>query len=262
MPGNKACPQYASSSCCTTEQDAALNTNFALIYSGFELLGGNAACVANIEAFWCAYTCAPDQARFIAVRGVENITDPINGGIVEVLHTAMTIDAGFACGIFESCRLTFTTELASFTTCEQFLDYQVSQGVRAGAFTDFIYTKGVEPTAFSTPLYDCCSYPASLDTPGATGNITAPCAYCQGSCGSVPCYTGAVPAGSAAAAGSNAAIDAVNDGPLYGFQWAPLAGEYGAILALSLVVLGVRAYNRRTSAAAGATRAHAVKIQG
>jgi len=114
-----ACPQYTASTCCTAAQDKALQTNFALIYTGFELLGGNAACVANIEAFWCAYTCAPDQARFIAVRGLENMTDPINGGIVTVLHTAMTIDSVFACGIFESCRLTFTSELASFTTCEQ-----------------------------------------------------------------------------------------------------------------------------------------------
>ena len=262
MPGNKACPQYASASCCTAQQDAALSTNFALIYSGFELLGGNAACVANIEAFWCAYSCAGDQARFITVRGVENMTDPINGGVVEVLHTAMTIDADFACGIFESCRLTFTSELASFTTCEQFLDYQVSEGVRSGAFTDFVYTKDDAPGAFSTPLYDCCSYPAALDTPGAPGNVTAPCAYCQGSCGSTPCYTGAVPAGAAAASSAGSAIDAVDDSPLYGFQWAPLAGEYGAILAISLAVLGVREYRRRAAAAAAGARGRAGKIQG
>lgn len=240
-------------------QDAALRLNFALIYSGFELLGGNAACVANMEAFWCGFSCAPDQARFVALRGLENMTDPINGGIVEVLHAVMTIDAAFACGIFESCRLTFTSELAAFTTCEQFLDYQVAEGVKAGAYTEFVYTAPGSPAAadaFSAPLYDCCSYPAALDTPGALGNVTAPCAYCGGSCGAQPCYTGAVPAGSAGGGGGGGAdIADTDESPMLGFKWAPLAILYGLLLAASAAVVGVRAWGQKAAGRAKAASA-------
>ncbi len=135
----------------------------------------------------------------------------------------------------------------------QFLDYQVAQGVKAGSITDFVYTSPSSPAAvnaFSTPLYDCCSYPASLDTPGATGNVTAPCAYCGGSCGAQPCFTGAAPAGAAGGGASAASLTSFDDSPLYGFQWAPLAALYGTLFFLSLAVLVARSWGKSASAAA------------
>ena len=244
-----ACPQYQSSTCCNADQNAALKTNFFLVTLGFgPVVGGNNACVANMEAIWCAFSCAPDQGRFVATDGYANMTDPINPpAVVEVLRTIFTVDAAWACGVWESCRLTFTSELASFATCEQFLEYQVAEAVGKGSYTLFRYAPRDAPRgegALALPLYDCCSYPASLDTPGAAGNATSPCAFCAGSCGDGSCYTGVVPAGSAGRAvnGTPAGdITAYDDSPFVGFEWAPLALQYSLLLVGSLAVLGVRA---------------------
>ena len=254
-PSAAACPQYSSSTCCNSFQNDALKTNFFLLEVGFgPSLGGNNACVANVEALWCAFSCSPDQGRFVAPAGYANMTDPINPkNIVEVLRTVLTVDATWACGIWESCRLTFTSELASFTTCEQFLEYQVAEAVSKGSYTTFAYAPRDAPraAALSAPLFDCCSYPAALDTPGAAGNVTAPCAYCGGSCGDGSCYTGVMPAGGAGAANATPAGDvtAHDDSPFTGFQVVPLAVEWSLLLAGSLLVLGTRAWGGGDEAA-------------
>ena len=79
FPSPPQCSQYVNSTCCTGNQNKALATNFFLLVAGFYATGGNMACVMNLEAFWCAFTCAPDQARFVDVDGYTNMTDPSSG---------------------------------------------------------------------------------------------------------------------------------------------------------------------------------------
>ena len=93
--------------------------------------------------------------------------------------------------------------------------------------------------------------------------MTAPCAYCGGSCGAQPCYTGAAPAAGGAAGGggaSAASLTSFDDSPLYGFQWAPLAILYGLLLSLSLAALAARSWGQASAAAHRGDAAHAGKL--
>jgi hypothetical protein len=74
------CPQYSESACCNGKQNLAIAENKALIQAAFNDLGGNMACVDNIVAMWCAFTCSPNQADFVQTQGFANMTAPFPGG--------------------------------------------------------------------------------------------------------------------------------------------------------------------------------------
>lgn len=229
------CPEYTNSSCCNQYQNGKLSFNFFLI-NAFGGAYGNGACVANLQRLWCSFTCAPDQARILDVNGV--VSTPSG----DALATTMYVDREWACGLWASCK---GVALAStFSTLEQFLAYQSSTGVSIGhSITSFEYVEPGAPRGMTAPVFDCCSYPASLDTPGAPGNTSSPCTYCAGTCGTEPCYTGMAPGGAAgggSSASSSAAIDAPLDGALYGFEWLPLAVLYGVLALFSAMVVGYR----------------------
>lgn len=79
------CPQYANATCCNGIQNNALWGNFLGIVAGFQSLGGNGACVHNVEALWCAFTCSPYQDQFIQINGYENMTGT-NGMCARRVH--------------------------------------------------------------------------------------------------------------------------------------------------------------------------------
>ena len=60
-----ACGSYfesgSSITCCNVTRTDVLQKNFVEAVRPF--LGACPACVRNLEALWCTYTCAPDQAR-------------------------------------------------------------------------------------------------------------------------------------------------------------------------------------------------------
>lgn len=236
------CPEYTNSSCCNQYQNGKLSFNFFLI-NAFGGAFGNGACVANLQRLWCAFTCAPDQARIIDVNGVV----PTSSG--DALSTTLYVDREWACGLWASCK---GVALAStFSTLEQFLTYQSATGVSIGhSVTAFEYVEPGAPRGMTAPIFDCCSYPASLDTPGAPGNTSSPCTYCAGTCGTEPCYTGMAPGGAAGGGSSGGndnggAIDAPLEGALYGFEWLPLAILYGMLALFSALVMGYRYARQR-----------------
>jgi hypothetical protein len=158
-----------------------------------------------------------------------------------------------------------------FATCEQFLEYQVEQGITAGTFSNFNFTVdpnrtithnmpvpvnegGKEvvkylgvPTVVSDGLiymspavYDCCNFPINVDNT-TLGNMSAPCIYCAGMCGTPGdvCYTTASVAGGNTS--STSLIDAVTLSALYGLDWVAVSATYGTALA---VTIGVVIWNR------------------
>jgi hypothetical protein len=74
------CPQFVDSACCNGKQNLAIAENQALVQAAFYDLGGNMACVDNIIAMWCAFTCSPNQADFVTTQGFANMTAPFPGG--------------------------------------------------------------------------------------------------------------------------------------------------------------------------------------
>ena len=256
------CPAYKNNSCCNSVQNAALNSNFVEVRSNFGLsLGGNGACMQNVIDFWCAFTCAPDQSRFIDTHGFANMTDPFNilnpTALRTVLLTTYYVDKYWACGIYESCKFAVIPETLGATDCENFLNFLSEGGISAGSYTSFVLTSPAEePRVETLPVLDCCSYPAVLDNAaGGAGNTSAPCAYCAGMCGGADlCYTTQA-SGTAAASGNSSspgaglpagdAIDAPEQGAMFGFEALPIYILYGLLLAGSAAGLGGRAVASR-----------------
>jgi len=245
-----ACPAYANASCCNSIQNDALNQNFLTLASAYGSdAQGNGACVANIEAMWCAFTCAPDQGRFVDTTG--NATMPPPFGLPhEVLLTTYHIARDWACGIFESCRLTPLVSMFGLADCNAFLEFFSDQAIPSGSYTTFTLTDAADPRAESRPLYDCCSYPSSLDNSTQPGNISSIPTSCAGlSGGADVCYT----TGRAASPIANATSDwpagnavADDDTPvLFGFEWLPVAALYGLLAAGSAAILLGRSLGQR-----------------
>jgi Niemann-Pick C1 N terminus len=234
------CPEYANSSCCNDYQNRALQFNFQLIGATFgSAAGGNGACVANMKNLWCAFTCAPDQSRFIQTNGYANMSS--SGIIYEVLLTTYNLDKNWACGVFESCKDTSIAELAGFASCEQFLDYQMTESISRGSYSNFVFHEpGTDNDSMAMPLYDCCSYPDNLDNSSIplnqVTNVSTPCAYCSGMCGGQDmCYTTGKSGTSTADANSSVVIPSgdalaeVTTAALYGFEVVPIVVIYGII---------------------------------
>lgn len=175
-PNPLVCPQYANSLCCTGKQNDALFGNFGAIKSGYLTLGGNDACVANLYSLWCAFTCAPNQADFVVTAGFTNMTDPLNPGSTKeypVLLSTIYLDAYFACGLWESCRSTGTTQLLGEDTCESFLLMQAAHAVTAGgSYTSFQFSTATNGSNVATLTANGLVYkkprPVLVEAPATT----------------------------------------------------------------------------------------------
>jgi hypothetical protein len=90
-------------------------------------------------------------------------------------------------------------------------------------------------TYMSPPVYDCCNFPFNLSNL-TQGNISAPCIYCSGMCGTPGdvCYTTPEVAG---ANFTQAIIDAVTLSALYGLDWVAVAATYSTAVAVTIAFL-------------------------
>jgi hypothetical protein len=176
-----ACPQYAAAGCCTPAANSQLFLSFILEESslGEPASGGCPACSANVQDLWCAFACAPNQSDFVAVEGLRNVS-----GSPVALVVNVTLASDYAAATFGSCAgvgLVRSNPLLDSVTL--FLAYMGQQGVStANALVNFQLGGSSGGAGLALPVYNCCSFPANLSDPTATGNASCPCASCLGSC--------------------------------------------------------------------------------
>lgn len=227
------CPQYSSSACCNPTQISQLQTSALLLNVAFNLVGGCTACYANLMEFWCAFTCSPEQHKFMEVMEIQNVTQQGFFGPVTfpVRHIEMLMDAFWSCSVTASCSDTdFFKEDSNLQICESMWNFFGSgaQALQHGTNITFSYVKAqasagpVVATAqgragrhaeahqpdtipplpsgvptldvpLSRPWYSCCSFPINMSDPSA-GNTSCPCSACSGVCGTNACYGGITPA--------------------------------------------------------------------
>jgi hypothetical protein len=230
---NPTCPQYAASGCCTSEQNLLLMVNFLSIQSAFANIdnGGCPACAYNVEAFWCEYSCSPDQDTFLSIIGVADVPDPTRGGeLTEVLQTRIVAHRNYTCAAYGSCdKVAKVTETSAMSNAEGFFAYQGQyEAIQHGAFIDFQFVDDTDPrapAAMNPPPYSCCSWPLDKTKP-AGGNASCPCAYCGGMCAGGTC------------AGAGAAPDGITDLGVVVTPWyngivpATIGGVWGGVVAV------------------------------
>ncbi len=179
-----ACPQYASSGCCTAAANSQLFLSFLIEENslGEPSQGGCPACSANVQGLWCAFACSPQQSDFVEVVGLHNTTANGTQFLVN-----LTYQDGFASSVYSSCAgVGMVRGNPALSTAAQFLNYMGQQGVStANTLVEFV--SGGGQAGLTLPTYNCCSWPANISDPGATGNSSCPCASCLGSCPNMTC---------------------------------------------------------------------------
>lgn len=227
------CPEYKDNACCNHFQNQYLFTNFILINAAFGTEGGGGcpACAANLRQLWCQYTCAPNQADFVDVLGLRNMTDPAADppAVTTVLDVLVRMDKKTACDIYASCRdCSRARQVQTLHTCDGFLDYQGKyEAVGRGNYMNFDYTpQGDEKEALTFDAYKCENY----TLPGTDTSASCPCGSCRAAC--------ATPSGESvdlAEIDAKAQIDPVN-----GAHWSMIGIAYAVITIASIGILFYR----------------------
>ncbi|KAL1406562.1 niemann-Pick type C-related protein 1 [Vanrija albida] len=83
--------------CCTTDQVRTLSTQ---LQQAAPLIASCPACVNNFRAFYCDFTCSPDQSTFMAVTSTQRTTD----GRQAVKSIDYAVSEEFASAFFTSCK--------------------------------------------------------------------------------------------------------------------------------------------------------------
>jgi hypothetical protein len=186
-----ACPQYAAAGCCTPAANSQLFLSFILEESslGEPASGGCPACSANVQGLWCAFACAPNQSDYVAVEGLRNAS-----GSAVALVVNVTLASDYAAATFGSCAgVGLVRSNPLLDSVPLFLAYMGTQGVAtANTQVNFQLAGGGSGGGgggggLALPVYNCCSFPANLTDPSATGNATCPCASCLGNCPNGTC---------------------------------------------------------------------------
>ena len=259
QPDSKpTCPQYADYGCCTEQQNQLLMVNFLSIQSAFANIanGGCPACALNVEEFWCAYSCSPNQDQLLSIIGVANMPDPTRGGqMTEVLQTSVRINRNFTCAAYTACQDVKTVkETSTMSTAEGFFAYQGQyEAIQHGAYIllDYIDDPITPENTNSTihpPTYSCCNFPNDV-TNASKGNTSCPCAYCSGMCNGGQC----------SGSGDNTVDGITNLGevtaPWYsGIEVGTIGGVWGSLLAVVITVTWWR--NRQSKKAVPVDNSH------
>jgi hypothetical protein len=201
----RACPQY-DIGCCTLDQNLLLYASLMQEKPLFGNLaaGGCPACYQNMQNFWCAYTCGPNQSDYLTILGAANVTSPENGETYEVLRTRVSVNKAFACDTYSSCEsVKSVTQTSAMSNAEGFFNYQGEyEAIQHGAFIEFDLNSE-SSTALNPRTYSCCNFPVDF-TNASLGNMSCPCAYCKGMCPGNAC------------AGSSTSASTLGQG---NFQW-------------------------------------------
>ena len=111
-----SCPEFNGTlSCCNSQQNENMYTNFKALRATFGYdNGGCDVCAANLQRFWCYFTCSPNQSDFMVLGNVSEYIDPVNQMPILAREVNITLNSDFACEMFSSCSSTpIVTQLPS-----------------------------------------------------------------------------------------------------------------------------------------------------
>ena len=141
VPALSGCAAYfspSSSTCCDKNKTDLLNINFREAVIPF--LGACPACVRNLEALWCTYSCSPRQADWATNA------------------TSLRMSADYNQELYESCQDTTFRQVHAglkvrqvYPTAENFTRHMM--GFESHIEVEFV--RGQGRLAFSAPLQRC-----------------------------------------------------------------------------------------------------------
>jgi hypothetical protein len=179
----RACPQY-DIGCCTLDQNLLLYASLMQVKPLFGNLadGGCPACYQNMQQFWCAYTCGPNQSDYLTILGAANVTSPENGETYEVLRTKVSFHKAFAYDTYSSCESVKSVEqISAMSNITGFFNFQGQyEAIQHGTFIEFDLNSS-SPLALNLPAYTCCNFPIDFGNT-SRGNMSCPCQSCKGMC--------------------------------------------------------------------------------
>lgn len=178
---NPACPNYVGKeACCNNNQMKLMATRFFLLNSTFGPPTGCTICSANMQAFWCEFTCSPNQADFMAVG---NLTK-YNGNTYRDIY--INVGSSSICELWGSCsKVPAVTEEAGMSTPIGFINFQAEQGAPISKTMIHATAKVDGSDTLSMEFNPCnSSFPGGKDDKGFTLGENCECNTCQLSCAS------------------------------------------------------------------------------
>jgi len=185
-----ACPDfYGVDSCCTDYANSAAYYNYQKIRTAF----GNAAagcdiCAANIERFFCYYSCHPQQDKFVTFIGYDIITiwnDTSNTEVdMNVTVVNITYNANQACQLFQSCsKIAFLTEISAGGSAQGFFTFLFDRGILESYTKVNVAVVNEGGLFFDPPPHRCNeTFPDGYDDLGYQIPGNCSCNFCQDSC--------------------------------------------------------------------------------
>ena len=179
------CPEYEGQDvCCNDAQNTLQGENFKILVASFGSSGGGCdVCAANLQRFWCQYTCSPNQADFVDVGELGIFTNPLTKSTVEARAMTFWVDADTACAIYQSCSKTsFVSELSQTSTSAGFFIFLGENGVSTSkVWFTFSFPTG-NSTALNFDPHSCAQKFYINDTSGFPIPQNCTCNTCSDLC--------------------------------------------------------------------------------
>ncbi len=184
--------QVPDSVCCTLDQAKTLANR---LQQAAPLIASCPACINNFRAFFCDFTCSPDQSNFVRVNDTQKTRD----GRVAVKEVDYAVSTEFKDGFYESCKNVqfgatngFAMDLigGGAKTPSAFLRYMGD--FRPGLGSPFQINFPDEPSGFSRRPLNCAE---------SSPDARCACVDCPSTCPTLPyvappssstCHVGAV----------------------------------------------------------------------
>lgn len=152
-----ACPMFEGQDvCCNSDQNYAMQYKFSLLDSTFgSQVGGCDICAANLKLLWCYFTCAPNQADFVAAGPQAIVPSPIDGHLMPIFLNNFTVTNSLSCELYNSCqKCPYVTEVSAMQSPQGFLQFQGYEGIPIGLlWTTFYFDDG--PNSLNLKFLSC-----------------------------------------------------------------------------------------------------------
>ena len=182
------CPEFAGMPvCCNDDQNTLLKNSFNLLgYTFGSGASGCDLCAANLERFWCWFTCAPNQRDFVTAYEDIIVPNPFTPGLnTTVLNVSMIIDAYTACEMYQSCKKTpYVSQVSAMNSAEGLLNFMGSNAVATGLEKiTMLYTTNASLTPLNLTLHGCNETFYLKDNFGYPILKNCTCNNCDTACG-------------------------------------------------------------------------------
>lgn len=180
------CPEFTGPTCCNSDQNDLLMTNFNLINYTFGSAGnGCDICAANMFRFWCWFTCHPDQADFVNAYDHITVKDPITGQMAEVLNVTIKVTSETGCQLYQSCKTTaYVAQVPAMQSDKGLMNFLGDNAVSQGKEKiTMIYSNNIDDKPINLTLHKCNETFYRNDSFGYPVAKNCTCNNCDLTCG-------------------------------------------------------------------------------